>query len=61
VIGLSDLGGLSLSGVKYPLREADIVFGASRTISNVVTGPVTASLASGRALVLARPHDFSGS
>jgi thiamine pyrophosphokinase len=61
VIGLSDLGGLSLSGVKYPLREADVVFGASRTISNVVTGPMTASLQSGRALVLARPHDFSGS
>lgn len=61
VIGFSDLGGLSLSGVKYPLQEADIAFGASRTISNVVTGPMTASLQSGRALVLARPHDFSGS
>jgi thiamine pyrophosphokinase len=61
VIGFTDLGGLSLSGVQYPLQQADIAFGASRTISNVATGPVTASLQSGRALVLARPHDFSGS
>lgn len=61
VIGFSDLGGLSLSGVRYPLQEADIAFGVSRTISNVVTGPMTASLQSGRALLLARPHDFSGS
>ncbi|WP_417412983.1 thiamine diphosphokinase [Hoeflea sp.] len=60
VVAFTALTGLSLAGAKYPLDEADIAFGASRTISNVAEGPVTASLGSGRALIIARPHDFSG-
>ena len=60
VIGFSALTGLSLKNVKYPLDDADIGFGASRTISNVAEGKVSFSLKSGRALVVARPHDFSG-
>ncbi|MEM5470552.1 thiamine diphosphokinase [Hoeflea sp. AS60] len=60
VIAFTALAGLSLSGAKYPLDEADIAFGASRTISNVAEGRLTASLVSGRALIIARPHDFSG-
>ncbi|WP_339759436.1 thiamine diphosphokinase [uncultured Hoeflea sp.] len=60
VVAFTALTGLSLAGAKYPLDEADIAFGASRTISNVAVGPVTASLGSGRALIIARPHDFSG-
>ena len=60
VVAFTALTGLSLSGAKYPLDEADIAFGASRTISNVAEGPLTASLVSGRALIIARPHDFSG-
>jgi thiamine pyrophosphokinase len=35
-------------------------FGSSRTISNVAEGRVRFSLASGRAIVLARPYDLSG-
>lgn len=60
VIGFTALTGLSLKNVRYPLDEADIGFGASRTISNVAEGRVSASLTSGRALVVARPHDFTG-
>ncbi|KGF68126.1 thiamine pyrophosphokinase [Hoeflea sp. BAL378] len=60
VIGFTALTGLSLKNVKYPLDDADIGFGASRTISNVAEGRVSFSLKSGRALVVARPHDFSG-
>jgi len=60
VIAFTALTGLSLAGAKYPLDKADIAFGASRTISNVAEGPVTASLGTGRALIIARPHDFSG-
>jgi len=60
VVAFTALTGLSLAGAKYPLDEADIAFGASRTISNMAEGPVTASLGSGRALIIARPHDFSG-
>jgi thiamine pyrophosphokinase len=64
VIALETLTGLSLSGVQYPLDRADIGFAASRTVSNVVGAAmdgVRVDLASGRALALARPHDFSGS
>lgn len=60
VVAFTALTGLSLAGAKYPLDKADIAFGASRTISNVAEGPVTASLGAGRALVIARPHDLSG-
>ncbi len=60
VIGFTALTGLSLGNVKYPLDKADISFGASRTISNVAEGRVSASLKTGRALVIGRPHDFSG-
>lgn len=60
VIAFTALTGLSLAGVKYPLDKADIAFGASRTISNVAEGSLTASLVSGRALIVARPHDYSG-
>ena len=60
VVAFTDLVGLSLTGARYPLDQADIAFGASRTISNVAEGPVTASLGAGRALIIARPHDFSG-
>ncbi|SOE16713.1 thiamine pyrophosphokinase [Hoeflea halophila] len=60
VIAFSALTGLSLRGAKYPLDQADIAFGASRTISNVAQGPVTVRLNAGRALIIARPHDFSG-
>ena len=60
VVAFTDLAGLSLTGAKYPLDQADIAFGASRTISNVAEGPVIASLGAGRALIIARPHDFSG-
>ncbi|MEM5492688.1 thiamine diphosphokinase [Hoeflea sp. AS16] len=60
VVAFTALNGLSLSGAKYPLDNADIAFGASRTISNVAEGRLTASLVSGRALIVARPHDFSG-
>tara|TARA_R110002020_G_scaffold198830_5_gene400060 strand:+ start:116 stop:769 length:654 start_codon:yes stop_codon:yes gene_type:complete len=60
VAGFTALTGLSLENVKYPLNKADIAFGATRTISNVAEGPVTVSLVSGRALVVARPHDFTG-
>jgi thiamine pyrophosphokinase len=44
VVAFTALEGLSLSGAKYPLDEADIAFGASRTISNVAEGRLTASL-----------------
>jgi thiamine pyrophosphokinase len=60
VPGFSELNGLFIRNARYPLADFHLPFGSSRTISNVAEGPVRFSLASGRAIVLARPYDLSG-
>ena len=60
VLGLTPLAGLDLDNVRYPLTDFSLPFGASRTISNVAEGPIRLSLASGRAILIARPYDLSG-
>jgi thiamine pyrophosphokinase len=60
VLGLSPLSGLFIGNVRYPLTDFSLPFGASRTISNVAEGVIRLSLASGRAVLIARPYDLSG-
>lgn len=60
ILNFSDVSGLSIEGARYPLDRFDLAFGSSRTLSNVAEGPVTITIASGTALVLARPYDLSG-
>ncbi|KQV35626.1 MULTISPECIES: thiamine diphosphokinase [unclassified Rhizobium] len=60
ILGLDALSGLSIEGARYPLADFHLPFGSSRTISNVAEGPVRFTLASGRAIVLARPYDLTG-
>ncbi|WP_027487046.1 thiamine diphosphokinase [Allorhizobium undicola] len=60
VLGFSRLEGLCIEGARYPLRDFTLPFGSSRTISNVADGAVTLSLASGDAVLLARPYDLTG-
>lgn len=60
ILGFSDLKGLSITGARYPLAGFPLAFGSSRTISNVAEGPVTLSLDSGDAIILARPYDMTG-
>ncbi|MDE1156740.1 MAG: thiamine diphosphokinase [Neorhizobium sp.] len=60
ILALSDLAGLDIIGARYPLNDYSLTFGSSRTVSNVAEGPVEFHLKSGRAIILARPHDFSG-
>ena len=60
VLGLSPLAGLSIENVRYPLSGFSLPFGSSRTISNVAEGVIRLSLASGRAILIARPYDLSG-
>jgi thiamine pyrophosphokinase len=60
VLGLTALSGLHLENVRYPLTDFALPFGSSRTISNVAEGPIRVSLASGRAILIARPYDLSG-
>lgn len=55
VIGLTALNGLSISGVRWPLRERDVPFGSSLTMSNAAEGDVELKLGSGKALVLVYP------
>ncbi|MFB9949750.1 thiamine diphosphokinase [Rhizobium puerariae] len=60
VVGFSGLEGLDIIGARYPLDNFSLPFGSSRTVSNVAEGPVEIHLRSGRAMILARPYDFSG-
>jgi len=60
ILGFSALKGLSILGARYPLKDFSLAFGSSRTISNVAEGPVTLSLDSGDAVILARPYDMTG-
>ncbi|TJW71869.1 MAG: thiamine diphosphokinase, partial [Mesorhizobium sp.] len=38
ILGFSDLGGLTVSGAKWPLNHVEVAFGSSLTISNEVKG-----------------------
>ncbi len=60
VAGFTDLVGLDIENVRYPLVDFTLAFGSSRTISNVAEGKVRLRLKSGKAIVLARPHDLTG-
>lgn len=53
VIGLTDLGGLSLKGAKWPLANKDVSFGSSLTLSNEVTDELQLSLDHGKAILFA--------
>jgi thiamine pyrophosphokinase len=60
IIGFSDLAGLTIGNARYPLDEFTLPFGSSRTLSNVAEGTITIRLGSGRAMLVARPYDFTG-
>lgn len=56
VLPFTDLNGLSISGVKYPLLKKNIKLGTAYTLANVVTGEVKITLTSGSAVVVAYPN-----
>lgn len=60
ILGFSDLTGVGIAGARYPLADFFLPFGSSRTISNIAEGPITVSLGSGHAVLIARPYDLSG-
>ncbi|MGE6741559.1 thiamine diphosphokinase [Allorhizobium pseudoryzae] len=60
VLGFTALEGLTIRNARYPLTNFSLTFGSSRTISNVAEGPISVSLKRGRAILLARPYDYSG-
>jgi len=55
ILGFSDLEGLTLEGVKWPLTDRHVPFGSSLTLSNEVRGRLVARLGAGRAMLIAHP------
>ncbi|WP_438721708.1 thiamine diphosphokinase [Bartonella rochalimae] len=53
IIGFSDLQGLTMSGVKWPLLDKNVPFGSSLTLSNRICGTFYCYLYSGKAMLLA--------
>ncbi|PZA08668.1 MULTISPECIES: thiamine diphosphokinase [unclassified Meiothermus] len=51
VVGLSDLEGLRLGGVRWPLAGARVELGSSLTLSNETLGPVGLELSKGYGVV----------
>jgi thiamine pyrophosphokinase len=54
VLGFTDLAGLTVTGAKWPLKDQNVPFGSSLTLSNEVRGSLTTELAGGRAVLIAR-------
>jgi thiamine pyrophosphokinase len=59
IIPWSDLAGLDLEGVKWPLARRDVALGSTLTLSNVANGPVTIRLVSGYGIAIAYPSHLS--
>jgi thiamine pyrophosphokinase len=55
IIPWSDITGLNLTGVKWPLKDKALTLGTSFTMSNVALGPVKLSFTSGIAIAIAYP------
>ena len=60
ILGLDDLKGLTIENARYPLTGFYVPFGSARTLSNISEGRVRFALEEGKAIVLARPYDFTG-
>ena len=55
IVPWSDITGLNLQGVKWPLRDKALTLGSSFTMSNVALGAVKLSFTSGIAIAIAYP------
>ena len=55
VIPFTDLEGLDLDGVKWPLVQRQVPLGSTLTLSNIAHGPVRISLRSGYGIAIAYP------
>jgi thiamine pyrophosphokinase len=55
IIPFTDLHGLDLDGVKWPLSKRDVPVGSTLTLSNVALGPVEIAVTSGYGVAIAYP------
>ena len=53
VIGFTDIEGLTIGGVRWPLDRRSVPFGSSLTISNIVADNMTVEIGAGRAILIA--------
>ena len=56
IVPLSDLAGLTISGVKWPLKNRAVPLGSALTLSNITTGVVELSLRAGSAIIITYPE-----
>jgi len=55
IVPFTDLVGLDIEGVKWPLVKRDVPLGSTLTLSNVARGPVRIAVQSGHAIAIAYP------
>jgi thiamine pyrophosphokinase len=55
VVPMSDIKGLTMRGVKWPLEHKNVPFGSTLTLSNVALGDVTVQCDAGSGLVILYP------
>jgi len=55
ILALSDLTGLSLEGVRWPLDRRDVPLGSTLTLSNRVSGHLCITLAAGSGIAMLAP------
>jgi thiamine pyrophosphokinase len=55
ILGITELKGLSVSGVRWPLENVTVPMGSTWTLSNETTADVKVSVKTGKGLVLVYP------
>jgi thiamine pyrophosphokinase len=55
VVPMSDIKGLTITGVKWPLEHKSVPFGSTLTLSNVVTGGLSVHCDIGTGLIILYP------
>lgn len=56
IVPWSDLHGLDLSGVQWPLEKRNVPVGSTLTLSNIATGPVEMQVERGTGIVFIYPN-----
>ncbi len=56
IVPTTDIKGLTLQGVRWPLQHRSIPFGSTLTLSNVTTEDVTLTMDAGAGLILVYPQ-----
>ena len=53
IVALTDISGLTLTGMRWPLTNRDVPLGSSLTLSNIAVGPVHIELGGGHGIAFA--------